>query len=200
MSKIVYLMRHSKPMKVTYLEDIESVQLINEKCILSEDGEELAKERSTLLEEVDKVYSSNYVRAMATAKYFAKDKEIYIMKEFRERIQGINSWDELPKDFELKQFNDWNYKVGFGESLNEVRERITEGLYKVLNDMTDEIVLIVSHCTALRCLLSNWCDLNFNDTCYYDGQELFDGKSVFCETFRLEFNDKNELLTIDYIK
>ena len=34
MTKTVYIMRHSKPMKVKYEEKLDSCQLENEKCIL----------------------------------------------------------------------------------------------------------------------------------------------------------------------
>ena len=200
MTKTIYLMRHSIPMKVSYLEDIESVQIINEKCILSIDGERLAEKKSKSLPKMDKVICSNYVRTIATAKYFAKDNPIYIMKEFKERIQGITSWDELPKDFEQRQFNDWDYKIGFGESLNETKERITKGLYKVLNSINNETVLIVSHATALSCLLSNWCDMNFQEPYIFKEEKIFDGKWCYAETFKLEFNDKNELISIKNIR
>ena len=130
---------------------------------LSMEGEELAKKKASLLPEMSFVFSSNYVRAMATAKYFAKEKPIHIMKEFRERKQGIQSWDELPSDFETRQFQDWDYKIGDGESLNEVKKRITAGLYEILSHMEYTFpILIVSHATALSCLLSNWCEIQFD--------------------------------------
>ena len=60
----VYLMRHSIPMKYKYLKNSDSLQLQNEKKILTIKGEELVKEVSLNKEfnGIDKVYSSNYVR------------------------------------------------------------------------------------------------------------------------------------------
>ena len=59
---------------------------------------------------------------MATVKYFASanNLKVNIVEIFNERIHGVDSWNELPQDFELKQFNDENYKVGYGESQKEV--------------------------------------------------------------------------------
>ena len=39
-----------------------------------------------------------------------------ISDKLGERKHGISSWDELPADFEVHQFEDENYKIGTGES------------------------------------------------------------------------------------
>ena len=84
---------------------------------------------SEALKNIDVVFSSNYVRAIGTAKYFAVDK-INIDERFGERKFGINSWAELPADFEVRQFNDFNYKIGIiirkkKNSLNSNKEMKT---------------------------------------------------------------------------
>ena len=68
------------------------MQLQNEKWILTNNGEEIAKEKSKLdeLQNFDIVFSSNYVRAIGTAKYFTTDK-INIDERFGERKFGINN-------------------------------------------------------------------------------------------------------------
>ena len=199
MTKTVYIMRHSKPMKVKYEEKLDSCQLENEKCILSIEGEELIKEKSKSLPDFDIVYSSNYVRAMATAKYLAKDKDIHIKGAFRERLQGIDKWEDLPADYEERQFKDWDYKLEKGESLNETKDRITKGFYEVLNSITTEIVCIASHATALTCLLSNWCEIDYPNQILFKGQKI-GGDWSYCETFKLEFDENNELISIENIK
>ena len=121
---IIYFMKHSEALKYNNVSNNDSLQLQNEKWILTNNGEEIAKEKSKLdeLQNFDIVFSSNYVRAIGTAKYFTTDK-INIDERFGERKFGINNWDELPNDFEEKQFNDFNYKIGNGESINEVIKR-----------------------------------------------------------------------------
>ena len=83
----IYLIRHSEQLRLKNDED-ES-QIANEKIILSVDGEKKAEEISKLdeLKNIDTLYSSNYVRAIATAKYIALENniEINIDKNFNER-------------------------------------------------------------------------------------------------------------------
>ena len=69
----------------------------------------MAEEKSKIKEfsDFDIVISSNYVRAISTAKYFTKD-DVLVDENFGERKFGINSWDELPSDYAEKAFNDFN--------------------------------------------------------------------------------------------
>lgn len=191
---IIYFMKHSEVLKYNNVSNNDSLQLQNEKWILTNNGEEIAKEKSKLdeLQNFDIVFSSNYVRAIGTAKYFTTDK-INIDERFGERKFGINNWDELPNDFEEKQFNDFNYKIGNGESINEVIKREEEALNDILNNYKGKKILIIGHSTALAALFSKWCKIGYNDN------DFFDGKWNYCETFRLEFDD-NKLISIKNIR
>ena len=192
--KTIYVMRHSEPLKPINLNNKDSLQIQNEKWGLTINGEKLAERKSQLneLANFDMVISSNYVRAISTAKYFTKDK-LFIDDNFGERKFGINNWDELPKDFGKKQFDDFNYKLPNGESINEVIEREYNSLINILNSYYDKKILIVGHATALASLLSKWCEID-----YTDGYK-FDGKWSYCETFKLEFDDNNDLISIETI-
>lgn len=86
----VYLIRHSEELKINNkLVKGEESQISNEKNILSVDGERKAQKISELkeLSNIDVLWSSNYVRAIATAKYIAKQNhiEINIDENFNER-------------------------------------------------------------------------------------------------------------------
>ena len=74
----------------------------NEKSSLSIEGESIAKEKmnNKELDNIDIIYSSNYVRTIQTAKYLAgrSNLEINVDSELGERKFGIDSWDELPYD------------------------------------------------------------------------------------------------------
>ena len=87
------------------------------------------------LQDIDVIYSSQYVRAMATAKYIAEKNNIKlnIDARFGERKFGVKTISDLPQDFFEHQFHDWNYKLNDGESLNEVYTRIVEAIHEVLN-------------------------------------------------------------------
>ena len=75
MGKVVYLLRHSDTISFNDLNypSNELQQLNNEKLILSETGEKKAKILSEYkeLENVEIIFTSAYVRTMATAKYLA---------------------------------------------------------------------------------------------------------------------------------
>ena len=197
----IYFVRHSEALKYNNVNNSDSLQLQNEKWPLTEKGESIAKEKSKLekLQSFDIVFSSNYVRAIGTAKYFASNK-VNIDERFGERKFGIDNWDELPTDFGEKQFNDFNYKIGNGESINEVIKREEEALNDILNNYKEKIVLIIGHSTALAALLSKWCKINYDGPYTYNDKEFFDGKWNYCETFKLEFDNDKNLVSIINIK
>ena len=200
----IYLMRHSIALKnINNDYNNESLQLQNEKMPLSIEGEELASNisKEEELQSIDVVISSNYVRAMSTAKYISNVNNVNLIvnSAFGERRFGINSWDELPTDFGLRQNNDENYKVGDGESQKEVRERVYRALIDVIDEYKDKRVVIVSHGSAILWLLKQWCDIDLKNKCIIFNDKLILYDNIFnCTTFKLEFNDK-KLVNIDKV-
>lgn len=78
---IIYLIRHSEQLKLKGANNSdESDQIKNEKIILSVDGENKAREMSQKADllDIDEIYSSNYTRAIATAKYIAYQNSLEI--------------------------------------------------------------------------------------------------------------------------
>lgn len=200
----IYLMRHSIALKNINNDcNNDSLQLQNEKMPLSIEGEELASNvsKESELQNIDVVISSNYVRAMATAKYIsnANNVTLIVNSAFGERKFGINSWDELPSGFGLRQNNDENYKVGDGESQKEVRERVYKALIDVIDKYKDKRVVIVSHGSAILWLLKQWCDVNLVDKyVMFNGKIILEDNVFNCTTFKLEFDDK-KLVNIDKV-
>ena len=200
----IYLMRHSIALKNINNDcNNDSLQLQNEKMPLSIEGEELASNisKESELQNIDVVISSNYVRAMSTAKYIsnANNVNLIVNSAFGERKFGINSWDELPTDFGLRQNNDENYKVGDGESQKEVRERVYKALMEVIDEYKDKRIVIVSHGSAILWLLKQWCDVNLKNKCITFNDKLIIYDNIFnCTTFKLEFDD-NKLVNIDKV-
>lgn len=192
----IYLMRHSIALKdINNDYNDESLQLQNEKMPLSVEGEELASNISEKkeLQNIDVVISSNYVRAMATAKYISNANKVNLIvnSAFGERKFGVNSWDELPSDFGLSQNNDENYKVGDGESQKEVRERVYKALMEVIDKYKDKRIVIVSHGSAILWLLKQWCKVDLVDKYVTFNDKVILEDNVFnCTTFKLEFDDK----------
>ena len=82
---IVYLIRHAETVDERGIRNTnEDSQMINEKEILSVDGEEQAKKLSENeeLTNLDVIWSSSYTRAKATAKYIAN-------------INNLNKYEEI---------------------------------------------------------------------------------------------------------
>lgn len=192
----IYLMRHSIVFKdINNHYNNESLQLQNEKMPLSVEGEELASNisKESELQNIDVVISGNYVRAMATAKYISNTNKVNLIvnSAFGERKFGVNSWDELPSDFGLRQNNDENYKVGDGESQKEVRERVYKALMEVVDKYKDKRIVIVSHGSAILWLLKQWCRVDLVDKYVTFNDKVILEDNVFnCTTFKLEFDDK----------
>ncbi|MDD6419001.1 MAG: histidine phosphatase family protein [Clostridium sp.] len=78
MIKKVYLVRHTKPLKVNNDKNTDSLQIQNEKYSLTIEGENIAKEKLNIkeLKDIDKLYSSSYVRTITTTKYIAENNNI----------------------------------------------------------------------------------------------------------------------------
>ena len=203
MIKTIYFIRHSKTLKVDNSLNEENLQLQNEKNILSLEGEQIAFNwfNKDEFNNIDKVYSSNYVRAISTAKYLAEknNTKIVIVPKFGERKVGIKSWNEYPSDFEIHQFNDNDYKLPNGESKKEVRERLYSTLMKIITETNDKRIAIVFHSTAMMFLLEKWCEVSYDSDYYFKGNKFFDGKWNYCETFKLLFDDK-KLISIENLR
>lgn len=203
----IYLIRHSKPMKVNNTFNKDNLQLQNEKSSLSIEGEQIAKEKLNKKEfdDIDIIFSSNYVRTIQTAKYLSEknNAEINVISDLGERKFGIDSWDELPDNFERKQFLDENYKLNNGENQKEVRDRMYSIIMKILNKYPNKRIAIVSHGTAISYLLKKWCDVNIVDDKLrysFKNEIILDGYFNYCETFKLVFDDENKLIDIKNIK
>ena len=202
----IYLIRHSKPLKVNNNLNTDNLQLQNEKNCLSIEGEELAKDKFNNQEfnNIDILFSSNYVRAIQTSKYIAEKNniDINVMSNLGERKVGINSWDELPEQFERKQFLDENYKIGTGENQKEVSNRMYSAIMNIIDNYKDKTIAIVSHATAISYLLKKWTNIQIVDDKLrytFNDKILLDGYFNYCETFKLVFNDNN-LIDIQIIK
>ena len=199
---VVYLIRHSIPLLDDGIMNVsESDQIINEKIILSIEGEEKAKQISEIseLQNIDAIWSSSYVRAKQTAMYIAykNNLNINIDSRFNERKLGnLDKLKELGKtkqhSFTLEQLLDKNLKIEFGESMNEVNERMSLAVSDILKKYEDKKIAIISHGAAMKFYLMNFCNLND------DMQILFKDKVLdfsYSSIIKLSFN-KNEIINI----
>ena len=199
---VVYLIRHSIPLLDDGIMNVsESDQIINEKIILSIEGEEKAKQISEIseLQNIDAIWSSSYVRAKQTAMYIAykNNLNINIDSRFNERKLGnLDKLKELGKtkqhSFTLEQLLDKDLKIEYGESMNEVNKRMSLAINDILKNYENKKVAIISHGAAMRFYLMNFCNLND------DMQILFKDKVLdfsYSSIIKLSFN-KNEIINI----
>lgn len=207
----VYLIRHSEKYRnFNNIINDDSFQLFNEKIILSINGEMLANKLANMEEmsNIEVVFASNYVRSIGTAKYIAyRNKiDVNIDKNFGERIYGINSIDGIIDDFNVKQWNDIDYKLPNGESRRDVTNRMYNALIRVINDYKNKRIAIVSHGTAISFLLDKWCDVfvNYNNDNKMNTKIVFKNKIIFDNNisapcvFKIVFDDNN-IISIENI-
>ena len=138
---------------------------------------------------------------MSTAKYIAhyNNLKLNMDDKFNERIHGVASYKDLPKNYEERQFNNKDYKIGYGESQREVANRMKEGIDRLIDEYKDKRIVIVSHATAIMYYLSLYTKTSYLGNCYFKDKLYFDGKFDYLETFKLEFNNK-QLININNIK
>lgn len=199
MKTIIYLVRHAQPLKnIINMTNTDSIQLQNEKIILSKNGEKQSEKlsKNVFLNNIDAVYSSQYVRAISTAKYIAENNNLDIIIDERlgERVIGT---EEKPKDFWIEQMLDLDSKTADGESQREVRNRMLSFMDDILKNDLGKNVVVVSHATAMTFLLMKWCKL---ENVVLEGKKrklVFNGKVVIDdsfntpEVFELIFNNTN---------
>lgn len=162
--KTIFLVRHLEPLKkekINYINH-DSEQMQNELFPLSINGENKAALLTSKLfaTNINNLWSSQYVRAISTAKYIAETNNLMInvSSDFNERKIGHS--ENIGEDFWLTQLYDENVKTPDGESRKEVKDRMLKGIHRVLNETNDgEISVIVTHAAALTFLLMNWCEL-----------------------------------------
>ena len=155
----IYLIRHSKtkPIEESFG---DTLQEKNENIGLSEEGKELVKNlcSNNKFKNIDIIYSSHYNRALSTANIIAKENNIDLIVDNRlgERKHGVSNFNELPENYEIKQFTDLNFKVGDGECINEVQKRMYDSLNDILSSNKGKNIIILSHSTAILSLLKPW--------------------------------------------
>lgn len=168
----VYLIRHAEQLKEEGIKNInENSQISNEKIPLSVEGEKQAENISRLkeLNNIDTLWSSNYVRAISTAKYIAFNNkiDINIDENLNERrlgdLQELRILGKSKKySYTKEQLLDENLKNIGGENRKEVTKRMEEALNRILSENNVKKIAIVSHGATIKFLLMKWCKLNKN--------------------------------------
>lgn len=180
---IIYLIRHAETIDEDGIRNTdETMQEINEKEILSIEGELASKKLSENqeLKNIDAIWCSSYTRAKQTAKYISKENNIKYNLDKRLCERKLGNIEDLAKFMADKDSRDPSreqlafpdFKTRDGESANETNKRMNEFISEILGKYQGKRVAIVSHGGAIKFYLLRYCDVNQNLNLSYKGTEL----------------------------
>ena len=108
---------------------------------------ELAEELAGI--PLDAIYSSDLIRARATAEAVAATHGLEVREDPRLRERSFGSWEGLTRD-DISALPEGSHHDG--ETDDEVRERVLEAVQAIADAHPGEQVLVVSHGGALNAL------------------------------------------------
>lgn len=210
--KKIYLIRHSAPfVEIDNYSNCDNVlwEEYNISMILSSQGEENAKKLCNVneLKDINEIYASNSSRAIETAKYLAENNNLKIKLDNRinERKFGVKYLKDLPNNFTKLSFEDKNFRVNNGESLNEVDDRLKSFINDLLdNNNNNDKIAIVMHGIILLSYLETICnhfefdgrnfDIRFKDNI------ILNGTPKNPSIYKIVFDDNKNISNVEYVK
>ena len=204
---IIYLIRHAETIDENGIRNTsEDSQIINEKEILSVEGEEQAKRLSENeeLKNLDVIWSSSYTRAKATAKYIAKANNLPINLDdnlSERKLGNLKELGEFMKDKRTRdpsqeQLLNRTFRTSDGESAEQTRERMNEFFDKILKEYEGQKIAVISHGGSIKFFLLNWCNVNKNVKLVYNENTILNIKSPCL--LKLTFREK-KLINLEQI-
>ena len=180
---IIYLIRHAETIKENGIRNTnEDFQSINEKEILSVQGEEEARKLSKNIElkNLDAIWSSYYTRAKATAKYIAYENNLQYNLDKRLSERKLGNIEDLAKFMNNKETRDPSreqlafpeFKTRDGESANDTNKRMNEFIGELLEKYKGKRIAVVSHGGAIKFYLLSYCNVNERLNLEYKGKGL----------------------------
>ena len=179
----IYLIRHAETIdEIGIRNTSETMQEINEKEILSVEGEKTSKglSKNAELQNIDILWCSSYVRAKQTAKYIAFENNIEYNLDNRLCERKLGNIDDLAKFMQDKDSRDPSceqlafpeFRTRDGESAIDTNKRMNEFINEILEKYEGKRIALVSHGGAIKFFLLNYCSVNNNLILEYKGKEL----------------------------
>lgn len=179
----IYLIRHAETIDESGIRNTdETMQEINEKEILSIEGENASKELSenAELKNIDMLWCSNYTRAKQTAKYISAENNTQYNLDNRLCERKLGNIDDLAKFMSDKETRDPSreqlafpdFKTRDGESANETNKRMNEFINEMLEKYPGKRIAIVSHGGTIKFYLLSYCNVNESLNLEFEGKEL----------------------------
>lgn len=167
---------------------------------LSFSGEYNAKKISEYkeLNQVSKVYASQFSSSLGTAKYLSEklNLDIIIDSRFNDCKVGYLGSKNM-KMVKGLQEHDFNYKLNGGESLNEVGLRIENAI----NSLEDNSVIFTHKRAILGYLIQkSSVGYNLDDSLIleYNNKQIYDDTDTLYDIYELTY-ENNELMNIEKI-
>ena len=206
----LYLIRHSiKEKNYGIFDNSDSKQIQDEKRILSCEGEKqaLLLSQNEELQNLDEVWTSNYVRAIQTAKYICENNNIAIniSSAFDERHYGTFEENINKEEFWIGQFKDNNLRNQDGESGIEVRNRMDAKITEIIEKNRDKRIAIVCHNACILFYILKYCklekaELNKRLTIIFNDKILIKDRIMKSPSMMKLVFDEDKLVNIDYIE
>ena len=204
---IIYLIRHGETIDENGIRNTsETIQEINEKEILSIEGEEYSKKLSenNELKNIDMIWCSNYTRAKQTAKYIASKNNLQYNLDMRLCERKLGNIEDLAKfmcdketrDPSREQLAFPDFKTRDGESANDTKIRMNKFMQEILGKYVGKRIAVISHGGAIKFYLLNYCNVNNNLNLEYKGKELVINSPCL---LKLVFKEK-ELIELEQIQ
>jgi broad specificity phosphatase PhoE len=207
--KIIYCIRHAEGLKVDgIVNTAEEEQILNEKIVLSVKGEKEANKLSlnSNLKDIDELWSSNYTRAICTAKYIADKTGLAINVDYRlgeRKLGDIKKLKEFGIDkkysYTTMQLRDETLSNIEGESRKDVVERVKSFIYEILNKENTSKIALVTHGALIRFLIMNFGEFNYDtNELIYNGKVIVKDKLNYLDIIKFEF-EGNEVVNIEKV-
>ena len=204
---VVYLIRHGETIDENGIRNTnETIQEINEKEILSIEGEEDSRKLSenTELENIDIIWCSSYTRAKQTAKYIATKNNIQYNIDMRLCERKLGNIEDLAKfmcdketrDPSREQLAFPDFKTRDGESANDTKIRMNKFMQEILGKYEGKRIAVISHGGTIKFYLLSYCNVNNNLNLEYKGKELVINSPCL---LKLVFKEK-ELIELEQIQ
>lgn len=144
----IYFIRHAEP---DYSEHEDEIRPLTEKGM----SDRALVSAFLADKDISVIYSSPYLRAKQTIEDFAERQELGINteRELRERKVG-DEWIEDFDSFARRQWEDGDFHLPEGESLNEVRKRLLSAFRCILAPNRGKSIAASGHGTALSAFIS----------------------------------------------
>lgn len=204
---VIYLIRHADTVEENGIRNTnENSRMINEKEILSIKGEEQSKKLSenTELQNLDVIWTSNYTRAKATAKYIAYKNNLQYNIDKRLSERKLGNMDDLAKFMNNKETRDPSreqlafpeFKTRDGESANDTNKRMNDFFNEILEKYKGKRIAVISHGGTIKFYLLSFCKVNEGLNLEYKEKELaINSPCLLKMTFR-----ENELVNLEQMK